>query len=178
MSQVRVLTRQLLNAIGEDPDREGLKDTPDRVAKWWKEFIEYDAGTTDTMFDVINSDQMVVVSGIEVWSLCEHHLLPFSATISIGYIPKGKVLGLSKFARICHQAAHKLQLQERLIAEIADAITKTTNSIDVAVIADGQHLCMSMRGIKSPATMSTSVMRGAFRREVETRNEFLALIKR
>jgi len=169
--------RDLLIAIGEDPDRDGLKGTPDRWARWWSEFIDYDAGSTEALFD-IKSNSIVAVSGIEVWSLCEHHLLPFKCEIAIGYIPRAEVLGLSKFARIAHAAAHKPQVQERLVAEIADEIERITGSQDIAVIADGEHLCMSMRGIKTPAQMHTSETRGAFRFEAETRNELLHLLKR
>jgi GTP cyclohydrolase I len=179
MEALRLIGKDLLLAIGEDPDRDGLRDTPERFAKWWREFIEYDAGTTDTSFNIQNADQIVVVSGINVWSLCEHHLLPFKCSIAIGYIPvEGKVLGLSKFGRIAHQMAHKPQVQERLANEIADEITRITGSSNIAVIADGEHLCMTMRGIKSPSVMSTSVMRGLFRDEIETRNELLFLVRR
>jgi len=123
------------------------------------------------------SDQMIVVKGIEVWSLCEHHLLPFTCTVAIGYIPNGKVLGLSKFGRIAHYHAHSLQIQERLTSDIADSIGGYTNSPDVGVYVEGVHLCMSMRGIKSPATMITQVLRGAFIEDSATRNEFLSLVK-
>ena len=169
------LGRELLIAIGENPDREGLADTPKRWAKMWREFIDYEPGDIDRMFNVGNSDQIVAVSGIKVWSLCEHHLLPFSSTITIGYVPNGSVLGLSKFGRIAHEAAHGLQVQERLSEQIADRITAVTGSQDVAVIAKGEHLCMTMRGIRTPANMHTSVMRGVFRNEPEARAELMTL---
>lgn len=168
--------RDLLIAIGEDPERDGLKDTPHRYAKWWREFIDYDAGKIETSFQLENNDQMVAVTGMRVWSLCEHHLLPFSSTISIGYIPKDKVLGLSKFARIAHKYAHKPQVQERLVQEIADEVKKITGSENVAVVADGEHSCMVMRGIRTSGNMRTSVMSGAFRNEPEARAEFLNLV--
>jgi GTP cyclohydrolase IA len=168
--------RQLLIAIGEDPDRDGLQDTPQRYAKWWKEFMDYDAGKIETAFTLENNDQMVAVTGMRVWSLCEHHLLPFSATVSIGYIPADKVLGLSKFARIAHKYAHKPQVQERLVQEIADEVHRVTGSNDVAVVADGEHSCMVMRGIRTSGSMRTSVMNGTFRSEPETRAEFLNLV--
>jgi GTP cyclohydrolase I len=168
--------KQLLIAIGEDPERDGLKDTPNRYAKWWKEFIDYDAGKIETAFTLENNDQMVAVTGMRVWSLCEHHLLPFSATVSIGYIPKDKVLGLSKFARIAHKFAHKPQVQERMVQEIADEVVRVTGSKDVAVVADGEHSCMVMRGIRTSGSMRTSVMGGLFRSEPETRAEFLNLV--
>lgn len=162
--------------IGENPDREGLQDTPRRWARWWIEFATYDPGNTDTVFESVSTDQMVIVSGIKVWSLCEHHLLPFWCNISIGYIAGDKVLGLSKFARIAHQFAHKLQLQERLTHEIADEVIRLTGSNSVAVLGKGEHLCMQMRGIKSSGIMTSSVMRGVFYDKPEARQEFLSLI--
>lgn len=168
--------KMLLEAIGEDPNRDGLLDTPERYAKWWKEFIDYDAGKIETSFTLENNDEVVAVVGMKVWSLCEHHLLPFSATISVGYIPNEKVLGLSKFARIAHKHAHKPQVQERMVQEIADEIERVCGTVDIAVVADGEHSCMVMRGIKTQGNMRTSVMRGAFRAEPETRAEFLNLV--
>lgn len=165
----------LLLAIGEDPTREGLRDTPRRYAKWWEEFITYEPGCTETTFTTVSSDQMIVVSGLKVWSLCEHHLLPFWCDVSIGYIAKNKILGLSKFGRIAQKFAHRLQVQEQLVSQIAAEIITQTKSSDVAVIAKGQHLCMEIRGIKMPGVMTSSVMRGAFRKESDTRAEFLRL---
>ena len=120
---------------------------------------------------------MVVVSGMRVWSMCQHHLLPFWADISIGYIATDRILGLSKFARIAQQYAHQLQLQEQLCHQIADAIERITRTPDVAVLAQGQHLCMVSRGVKTPAIMTTSIMRGVFRTDSQTRMEFLRLIE-
>jgi GTP cyclohydrolase IA len=170
------LGHELLLAIGEDPDREGLLETPRRWADSWREFIEYDPGTTDTVFETSTADQMVTVSGMRVSSLCEHHLLPFWCDVAIGYIADGKVLGLSKFARIAHQFAHQLQLQERLGQQIADEVSRITGTENVAVVLKGEHLCMTTRGIRTPGTMTSSVMRGVFRNEYETRMEFLRLI--
>jgi len=170
------LGRQLLIALGEDPDRLGLAGTPLRWANLWSEFIEYDPGRTETTFESVEVDQMVVVSGMRVWSMCEHHLLPFWADISIAYIAGEKVLGLSKFARIAHQFAHRLQIQERLVQQIADEVTRLTGSGDVAVLARGQHLCMIMRGVQTDGVMTTSVMRGVFREKAEVRAEFLSLV--
>ena len=116
--KVEKIITDLLIALGEDPTRDGLLETPKRVAKYWKEFIEYDAGKVDTAFESVKTDQMVVVKDMKVWSLCEHHLLPFWTEISVGYITRDKVLGLSKFARIAHKHAHKLQLQEKLVDDI------------------------------------------------------------
>jgi GTP cyclohydrolase I len=171
------LGRELLIAIGEDPEREGLQETPRRWADAWREFIEYDPGTTETTFSSVASDQLVCVSGIRVASLCEHHLLPFWCEISIGYIPNDKVLGLSKFARIAHQFAHRLQLQERLGQQIADEITRITGTENVAVVLKGDHYCMAARGIRTPGRMKSSVLRGVFRTESQTRMEFLRLIE-
>ena len=171
------LGHELLLAIGEDPEREGLRETPRRWADSWREFIEYDPGTTETTFSSTTSDQLVSVSGIRVASLCEHHLLPFWCDVSIGYIPDEKVLGLSKFARIAHQFAHRLQLQEQLGRQIANEITRITGTMNVAVVLKGEHLCMTARGIRTPGRMTSSVMRGVFRTESETRMEFLRLIE-
>lgn len=172
--QLMLACRMALEAIGEDPDREGLRDTPRRWADWWAEFIAYDPGSTNTTFSSTAVDQMVVVSGMRVWSLCEHHLLPFWADVSIAYIPRDRVLGLSKFARIAHAVAHRLQLQERLCEQVADAIEDATGTVDVGVIARGEHLCMVSRGVKTPSLMTSSVMRGVFKTG-ETRAEFLNL---
>lgn len=168
--------RSLLVYIGEDPDREGLRDTPARWARWWREFIE--AGQVDhnnTTFETVRADQMVVVRGIEVWSLCEHHLLPFRCEITIGVITGDKILGLSKYARIARRRASRLQLQERLVEEIAQALQEATGSTDVAVVAQGEHLCMSMRGVRSPALMISSATHGLFRDDPRARAEFLGL---
>lgn len=174
-NKVKDLTRQLLEAIGEDPDREGLKDTPRRVADYWREFIEYHPGNHTTSFESVKVDQMVVVSGMRVWSLCEHHLLPFWCDVSIGYITGTKVLGLSKFGRIAKLHAHKLQLQERLVDDIASHVMKVAGTENVAVVAVGEHLCMTMRGVQMPATMISSSINGSFH-AVEVRAEFMQLI--
>jgi GTP cyclohydrolase IA len=177
-ARLEAIGHDLLSALGQDTGREGLLDTPRRWAAWWKSFIEFDPGNCDTTFESVITDQMVVVSGIRVWSLCEHHLLPFWCDVSIGYLTKTKVLGLSKFARIAKQCAHKLQLQERLCHEIADEIARLTDTEDVAVLAVGQHLCMEMRGPETQALTKTSVMRGHFRESHESRAEFLSLVEK
>ncbi|MFJ2211771.1 GTP cyclohydrolase I [Streptomyces sp. NPDC101062] len=169
------IARQLLVEIGEDPDRDGLKETPSRFARWWREFSDYDAGDTTTRFPVSTSGQVVIVSDIQVWSLCEHHLLPFNCSVTIAYKPLGEVLGLSKFARIAHRHAHRLQIQERLIQDIADEIGAVTGSPDVAVVAQGEHLCMSMRGIRTPARMTSSVFRGIFEEYGPARQELITI---
>lgn len=176
VEKLESLTRELLAAIGEDPNREGLADTPVRFAKWWKEFIDFDPGKVGTAFALEGVDQMVCVTGMEVWSLCEHHLLPFTATVNVAYIPQNEVLGLSKFARIAHKHAHKLQIQERLALDIADDIAALTEADDIAVVIDGVHSCMASRGIRTKGSMRTSVMRGVFKSEADARAEFLSLV--
>ena len=177
--KIESLISELLLAIGENPEREGLKETPARVARFWKEFIDYDSGKVSTAFDSVTEpgSQMVVVGPMRVWSLCEHHLLPFYADVVVGYIPEGNILGLSKFARIAHQYAHKLSVQERLVTEIAEDIKKYTKSENVAVIAYGEHLCMTMRGIKTPSKTVSSVVNGAFMQEVSTRSELFNIAR-
>lgn len=136
-----------------------------------------DTGTRDTTFQTIRADQMVVVSGMRVWSLCEHHLLPFWADITIGVITGDRILGLSKFGRIARHAAGRLQVQERLVEDIADEVCRVVGSQDVAVLAIGEHLCMTMRGARMPARMATSINRGRFRGDARVRAEFLDLAR-
>lgn len=174
--QLLVLGRALLTALGENPDRKGLRGTPRRWADAWREFIEYDPGTTETCVASESTSQMVCVSGIQVTSICEHHLMPFLCDIIIGYIPHKKVLGLSKFARIAHQCAHQLQLQERLGEHIADEVSRITGSEHVAVVISGEHLCMSTRGIRTSGNMITSVMRGQFHADAEVHATFYRMI--
>jgi GTP cyclohydrolase I len=171
------VARQLLEEIGEDPDRDGLRDTPKRFARWWREFIDYEPGSVETLFESTTTSQMVIVSDIQVWSLCEHHLLPFNCYVTIAYRPTGHLLGLSKFARVAHRHAHKLQVQERLTAEIAQAIADITGAADVAVIARGEHLCMTMRGIKTGALMTSTAFLGAFGEDNSLRGELLSLVR-
>ena len=175
MDTIRIATRAILIAIGENPDRPGLADTPNRVANAWREFATYDAGDASTTFASASIDQMVVVSGMRVWSMCEHHLMPFWCDVSIGYIADDRVLGLSKFGRIAERAAHRLTMQERLVSDIAVDVMAITKTDNVAVIARGEHLCMSARGIKKPAIMTSSVMRGVFQHEPAARAEFMSL---
>lgn len=174
-NRLQDIASQLLQTIGEDVNREGLQETPRRFADFWREFINYQPGNTNTTFEAVTTNQMVVLSGIRVWSLCEHHLLPFWCDVSIGYIAERHVIGISKLARIAHKHAHKLQLQERLCHQIADEVTAVTQSDNVAVLARGVHTCMTMRGIRTDAVMSSSVMRGLFMHSEQTRLEFLRL---
>ena len=172
--------REWLGLIGEDPRREGLAETPGRVARAWAFLTR---GYQQTLEKVVGqaifeaeSSEMVVVKGIEFYSLCEHHLLPFFGQVHIGYIPKKKVLGLSKFARIVDLYARRLQIQERLATQIADAIERVVEPEGVAVVVEGVHLCMMMRGVEKQHSQAvTSAMRGVFKTDAKTREEFLAL---
>jgi GTP cyclohydrolase I len=176
---LELIALNLLIAIGEDPARPGLQQTPTRWARWWMEFMDGDPGdaTGDTTFEDASTDQMVLVKGVRVWSLCEHHLLPFWCDLTMGYIPTGRVLGLSKFGRIARRAAGRLNVQERLVKTIADDLQRATGSTNVAVVGSGEHLCMVMRGAKQPHRMMTSEMRGAFRLDGPARQEFFALTR-
>jgi GTP cyclohydrolase I len=176
------LYRGLIEKIGEDPEREGLVDTPARAAKAF-EFIT--KGYHESVEDVVNgaifetdNDEMIIVKDIELYSLCEHHLLPFFGKCHVGYIPDGKIIGLSKIARIVDVYARRLQVQENLTKQVADDILRFTGGIGVAVVIEAKHLCMMMRGVeKQNSVMKTSCMLGAFRDEESTRAEFLSLIR-
>jgi len=174
-AKVKSLVRELLVALGENPDREGLLETPRRIADFWREFIEYDPGKLETTFDSVRHNQMVAVTGMRVWSMCEHHMLPFWCDVSVAYIADDKVLGLSKFARIAHKNAHALSLQEKLVADISDDLQKILGTKNVAVMAKGEHLCMTMRGIRTPHRMISSALNGQFL-QAETRAEFFNLV--
>ena len=176
------LFRKIIENIGEDPEREGLIKTPHRAAKAF-EFMTQ--GYKKDIKEIVNeaiftsdSDEMVIVKNIELYSLCEHHLLPFFGQAHIGYIPKGKIIGLSKVARIVDMYARRLQVQENLTKEIAQTLLEVTGALGVAVVIDAKHLCMMMRGVeKQNSVMKTSCMLGAFRDEETTRKEFLSLIQ-
>jgi GTP cyclohydrolase I len=175
------LTRELLLAIGEDPDREGLARTPQRVAAAWS-FLT--SGYRSDPATVINqaiftqqTNSMVIVRNIELYSLCEHHLLPFFGRCHIGYIPNGHVFGLSKLARLVDVYARRLQLQERLTEQISRVVMESINAKGVGVMIEARHLCMMMRGVeKQNSVMTTSSVLGAFRESQATREEFLSLI--
>jgi GTP cyclohydrolase I len=177
------ITRNLLKEIGENPDREGLLKTPSRVAKTWKLFSK---GYNQNLEDIINNaifeedaKDMIIVRDIEFFSLCEHHLLPFFGKAHVGYIPSGKIVGLSKIPRIIDMFARRLQVQERLTHQIADAIMNAIDPLGVAVVMEGRHMCMQMRGVeKQNSFASTSAMLGQFRKSSETRSEFLSIINR
>jgi len=173
--RVKSLVGELLEALGEDPNREGLKETPRRIANFWREFIEYEPGKLDTTFSSVTHNQMVAVTGMKVWSMCEHHMLPFWCDVSVAYIADDKVLGLSKFARIAHKHAHKLTLQEQLVSDIANELKQALGTEDVAVMAKGEHLCMTMRGIRTPHRMISSALSGKFH-QADQRAEFFRLV--
>jgi GTP cyclohydrolase IA len=176
------LVRQMLVQIGEDPNREGLRRTPERFEKALRFLTSgygQDAETllNGAMFSVCY-DQMVVVKDIEFYSLCEHHLLPFFGKCHVAYIPNKKVVGLSKVARLVNMYARRLQIQERLTSQIAQAIQEQLNPQGVGVIVEAKHLCMVMRGVeKQRSTAVTSAMLGVFRENKETRDEFLSLVQ-
>ena len=181
MDKIEKITKELLIELGEDPNREGLIKTPHRVSKSWK-FLTggynqtIDQVVNDAIFSVDNQD-MIIVKDINYYSLCEHHLLPFMGKVHVGYIPNGKVLGLSKIPRIIDIYARRLQLQEQLTHQIAQGITEFLNPKGVGVVIEGEHMCMRMRGVqKQNASMQTSSMTGIFRKEKKTREEFLNLI--
>ena len=174
---------RILRAVGEDPVRDGLKRTPERVARMYDELLAgYHADpvaiVNEAIFEV-KYDEMVIVRDVEFYSLCEHHLLPFMGRVHVAYIPDGKVLGLSKIPRIVDLFARRLQVQERMTRQIADLIRDLLQPQGVAVVVEGLHLCMMMRGVqKTNARMTTSAMHGAFRANLATRQEFLENIGR
>ena len=175
------LYKTILENVGEDPNREGLLDTPARAAKAM-EFLTQ--GYRQKLEDVINDavftvedNHMIIVKDIELYSLCEHHMLPFFGKCHIGYIPDGKVLGVSKLARVVDLFARRLQIQERLTNEVAMTLMEAVTPEGVGVVIEAQHLCMMMRGVeKQNSCMVTSAMLGSFRRDQSTRTEFLKLI--
>ncbi|RON54704.1 GTP cyclohydrolase I FolE [Pseudomonas frederiksbergensis] len=175
--------REILIGLGENPDREGLQDTPMRAAKAMQYLCH---GYEQSVEEIVNgalfssdTDEMIIVADIELYSLCEHHLLPFIGKAHVAYIPTGKVLGLSKIARLVDMFARRLQIQENLTRQIADAVQQVTDAAGVAVVIEAKHMCMMMRGVeKQNSTMNTSVMLGAFRESSNTRQEFLQLIGR
>ena len=174
--------RNILLAIGEDPAREGLRDTPKRVEKSLQFLTR---GYRQNLTEVVNgalfdaeSDDMVIVRDIEFFSMCEHHMLPFLGKCHVGYLPKKKIIGVSKVARIVDMFARRLQIQERLTRQISGAIMEILDAEGVGVVMEARHLCMQMRGVeKQHSVMTTSSMVGSFRRELATRNEFTRLIR-
>ena len=181
-ARIAGLVRQLLVELGEDPAREGLLATPQRVAK---SLLFLTSGYTRTVGKVLNgavfqsqSNNMIIVRDIEVYSLCEHHMLPFYGRCHVGYVARDKVLGVSKIARIVDCFARRLQIQERLTEEVAEAVREASDAEGVGVVMECRHLCMMMRGVeKQNSVMTTSTVLGSFRKSGDTRSEFLALIR-
>jgi GTP cyclohydrolase I len=179
--RVRKAVREILLAIGDDPDREGLVETPDRVARMCEEIF---AGLHKNPVDVVKvfkegeHQEMILVKDIPLYSVCEHHLLPFIGVAHVVYIPKkGKILGLSKVARVVDLIAKKPQLQERLTSQIADVLMKSIEPLGVAVVVEAEHLCMTMRGVKKPGSKTvTSALRGSIKTDAKTRAEVMSLI--
>lgn len=177
---VKAAVRQLIQAVGEDPLREGLRDTPRRIAEMYAEIFQ---GVQQDPRQVLrvgfeeDHQEMVVIRDIPFYSLCEHHFLPFFGTFHVGYIPKGRVVGISKLARAVEILARRPQLQERLTSQIADIIMEELHPSGVAVVGNAEHLCMTMRGVKKPGSkVVTSANRGVFRENAATRTEFMALV--
>ncbi|MDQ7074982.1 MAG: GTP cyclohydrolase I FolE [Gammaproteobacteria bacterium] len=173
---------EIISSLGEDITRDGLRDTPKRAAKAMQFLTR---GYQQSVEEVVNgaifesdTDEMVIVKEIELYSMCEHHMLPFIGKCHVAYLPKGKVIGLSKIARIVDMYARRLQIQETLTKQIAETINEVTNGSGVGVVIEAKHLCMMMRGVeKQNSVMTTSVMLGRFREDINTRNEFLNLIR-
>ncbi len=180
-TEVATAVRTILHNVGEDPDRQGLQRTPERVARMYEELLagyRTDLGqlVNDALFDV-EYDEMIVVRNIEFFSMCEHHMLPFFGLAHVAYIPSKKVIGLSKIPRIVEMYARRLQVQERMTQEVADTLTEILDPLGVAVVVEGSHMCAMMRGIKKEhSRMITSAMRGSFKDCEKTRNEFMSHI--
>ncbi|MFF8535884.1 GTP cyclohydrolase I [Streptomyces sp. NPDC015532] len=175
--RVAGLIAQLLVELGEDPTRDGLIGTPGRVAAWWKAFLSPDGAAVDTCFTESQlSGQLVIVGGMNVWSLCEHHMLPMGLEVTAGYVPDGEVLGLSKFGRIAQRFAGRLQVQERFTRQVFEYLTGVIGREDVAVRVRGTHLCMSMRGVRMDAALTTTLqVGGRFESDPVLSQQFLTL---
>ena len=180
-ARIEAAVREILLAIGENPDREGLRATPRRVADAYAEVFSGLAIEPEALLRVEfeeGHDEMVVLRDIPFFSMCEHHLLPFHGLAHVAYVPRGRVVGISKIARLVEAAARRPQMQERLTADIADTLSEALEPDGVGVMVEAEHLCMTMRGIKKPGSrMVSSAMRGTFQSQQETRAEFLALVR-
>jgi GTP cyclohydrolase I len=179
--KIKKAVREILEAIGEDPNREGLLETPDRVARMYEEIfsgLHTDVKDVIKVFQEDEHQEVILVKDIPLYSMCEHHLLPFIGVAHVAYLPrKGRILGLSKVARIVDVLSKRPQLQERLTSEIADTIMEAVNPLGVAVVIEAEHLCMTMRGVKKPGSKTvTSALRGIFRTDQKARAEVMALI--
>ncbi|MEE2856704.1 MAG: GTP cyclohydrolase I FolE [Planctomycetota bacterium] len=178
--KIREGVKMILEGVGEDPLREGLINTPDRVARMYEELFSGMSESSSEVLDTVfheDYDEVVLLRDIEFNSVCEHHLMPFTGIAHVAYLPDGKIVGLSKLARAVEHFAKRPQVQERLTAQIADLISKTLEPKGVAVVLEATHTCMTMRGVKKPGSvMTTSAMRGLIRENLATRNEVLGLI--
>lgn len=176
--KIKQAIRLFLEGIGEDPDREGLKETPDRVARMWEEFDKHRDFNFKLFEEFGDYNEMIIVRDVYIYSLCEHHLLPFFGKAHIAYIPNGVVCGLSKIVRTVRAFSLRPQVQERLTQEIADFLDQRLKPKGVAVVLECEHLCMSMRGVTSPQHITTtSALRGVFLSDLRTREEFFRLIR-
>jgi GTP cyclohydrolase I len=179
-ARIAAAVREILLAVGEDPDREGLRETPQRVARMYEEMfagLHTDPASVLKRTFVEKYDEMVLVKDISFDSMCEHHLLPFFGKAHIAYVPNGKIVGLSKVARVVELVARRPQVQERMTEEVADLIMNELDAQGVGVVLEASHTCMSIRGIRKPGSIcTTSAMRGIFRANLTTRSEFLSLI--
>lgn len=180
--RVRQAVQDLIDAIGENREREGLRDTPRRIEQMYAEVLaglDIDPAEYLTVQFSQGHDEMVILRQIPFYSMCEHHFLPFHGVAHVGYIPDGRVVGISKIARVVEAYAKRPQLQERLTAQVADCIMDAVKPDGVAVVIEAEHLCMTMRGVRKPGSrMVTSAMRGGFRKQPMTRSEFLSLVQR
>jgi GTP cyclohydrolase I len=179
--RIAAAVREILLAVGEDPDREGLRETPERIARMYEEMfsgLHRDAASVLKKTFVEKYDEMVVVKDITFDSICEHHLLPFFGKAHIAYVPNGKIVGLSKVARVVEIVARRPQVQERMTEELADLVMDELGAQGAGVILEASHTCMSIRGVRKPGSIcTTSAMRGIFRANLTTRSEFLSLIR-
>ena len=181
LERIQRAMREIIEAVGEDPAREGLRGTPERVARMYAELFEGLRTDPNELLSVgfeVGHDEMVILKDIAFYSVCEHHFMPFHGVAAIGYVPDGRVVGLSKLARLVDAYARRPQIQEQLTGQIADTLMEALEPDGVAVVIDAEHLCMTARGAKKPGSrMVTSATRGAFRKNEVTRGEFLALVR-
>jgi len=181
LERVERAWRDIIEAIGEDPDREGLRATPERVARMYTELFEGLRIDPESYLEVgfeVGHEEMVILKDIPFYSICEHHFMPFHGVAAVGYVPDGRVVGLSKLARLVDAYARRPQIQEQLTGQIADSLMQTLQPDGVAVVIEAEHLCMTQRGVKKPGSrMVTSATRGLFRKNEVTRAEFLSLVR-
>lgn len=181
IERIQRAMREIIEAVGEDPEREGLRDTPERVARTYTELFEGLRIDPKELLSVgfeVGHDEMVILKDIPFYSVCEHHFMPFHGVAAIGYIPDGRIVGLSKLARLVDAYAHRPQVQEQLTGQIADTLMDALRPDGVAVVIEAEHLCMTARGVKKPGSrMVTSATRGTFRKSEVTRAEFLLLVR-